>query len=103
MTFTSLTFLLFLPLAFLLYWIKPQQKWQNSVLVLASYFFYGWWDYRFCLLMLLSSLVDYFIGLAVHGTDDPRMRRRYLFLSLISNLGLLGCLLYTSPSPRDRG
>jgi len=94
MTFTSLTFLLFLPLVFLLYWIKPQQKWQNSVLVLASYFFYGWWDYRFCLLMLLSSLVDYFIGLAVHGTDDPRMRRRYLFLSLISNLGLLGYFKY---------
>ena len=94
MTFTSLTFLLFFPLAFLLYWVKPQQKWQNSVLVLASYFFYGWWDYRFCLLMLLSSLVDYFIGMAVHGNDDRRRRRRYLFLSLISNLGLLGYFKY---------
>ena len=94
MTFTSLTFLLFFPLAFLLYWLKPQQKWQNSVLVLASYFFYGWCDYRFCLLMLLSSLVDYFIGIAVHGTDDRRVRRRYLLLSLTSNLGLLGYFKY---------
>ena len=94
MTFTSLTFLLFFPLVFLLYWLKPQQKWQNSILVLASYFFYGWWDYRFCLLMLLSSLVDYFIGIAVHATDDRRIQRRYLILSLISNLGLLGYFKY---------
>ena len=79
---------------FLLYWLKPQQKWQNSILVLASYFFYGWWDYRFCLLMLLSSLVDYFIGIAVHATDDRRIQRRYLILSLISNLGLLGYFKY---------
>ena len=94
MTFTSLTFLLFFPFVFLLYWLKPQQKWQNSILVLASYFFYGWWDYRFCLLMLLSSLVDYFIGIAVHATDDRRIQRRYLILSLISNLGLLGYFKY---------
>ena len=94
MTFTSLTFLLFFPLVFLLYWLKPQQKWQNSILVLASYFFYGWWDYRFCLLMLLSSLVDYFIGIAVHATDDRRIQRRYLILSLISKLGLLGYFKY---------
>ena len=79
---------------FLLYWLRPQQKWQNSILVLASYFFYGWWDYRFCLLMLLSSLVDYFIGIAVHATDDRRIQRRYLILSLISNLGLLGYFKY---------
>ena len=94
MTFTSLTFLLFFPFVFLLYWLRPQQKWQNSILVLASYFFYGWWDYRFCLLMLLSSLVDYFIGIAVHATDDRRIQRRYLILSLISNLGLLGYFKY---------
>ena len=94
MTFASLTFLLFFPFVFLLYWLKPQQKWQNSILVLASYFFYGWWDYRFCLLMLLSSLVDYFIGIAVHATDDRRIQRRYLILSLISNLGLLGYFKY---------
>ena len=94
MTFTSLTFLLFFPLVFFLYWRKPEQRWQNGILVLASYFFYGWWDYRFCALMMLSSLVDYFIGIAVHETEDNRKRRSYLFFSLFANLGLLGYFKY---------
>ena len=94
MTFTSLTFLLFFPLVFFLYWRKPEQRWQNGILVLASYFFYGWWDYRFCALMMLSSFVDYFIGIAVHETEDNRKRRSYLLFSLFANLGLLGYFKY---------
>ena len=94
MTFTSLTFLLFFPLVFFLYWQKPEQRWQNSLLVFASYFFYGWWDYRFCALMMLSSLVDYFIGIAIHSTEDKRKQRSYLVFSLFCNIGLLAYFKY---------
>ena len=94
MTFTSLTFLLFFPLVFLLYWRKADQRWQNSILVAASYFFYGWWDYRFCALMLLSSLVDYLVGIAIFETEEHRKRRSYLCFSLFCNLGLLAYFKY---------
>ena len=62
MTFTSLTFLLFFPLVFFLYWRKPDQHWQNSVLVFASYFFYGWWEIKYLLLIIFSVLLNYGIG-----------------------------------------
>lgn len=94
MTFTSLTFLLFFPLAFGLYWLRRDRVWQNSVIVLASYFFYGWWDWRFCLLMLFSSLVDYFLGQAVWAAEKQSTRRVYLWMSIVCNLGLLSFFKY---------
>ena len=59
MTFTTLTFVLFLPIVFAAYWSTRSHDGRNAVLLAASYFFYGWWDWRFCGLMLGTSLLDY--------------------------------------------
>ncbi len=56
MLFTSLTFLLFLSIVFALYWRLSERRVQNVALLLASYVFYGWWDYRFLILIIVSSL-----------------------------------------------
>ena len=102
MSFTSIAFLIFLPVVWTAYWCLRRREWQNLLLVGASYLFYGWWDARFCVLMLTSSLVDYAIGLALgaapsnqdEGTTGPRRRRLLLVLSLACNLGLLGIFKY---------
>ena len=95
MTFASLTFFLFFPIVFGLYWARAKDRvWQNCVLIAASYIFYGWWDYRFCMLMLVSSLIDYGIGLAMGRTDVSRQRKLLLGLSIVCNLGLLGFFKY---------
>jgi D-alanyl-lipoteichoic acid acyltransferase DltB (MBOAT superfamily) len=91
--FNSLSFLIFLPLVLLLYY-RLTQRWQNRWLLGASYVFYGWWDYRFLSLILLSTVVDYLAGLAIHRTSDARRRRGFLTLSLVVNLGLLAMFKY---------
>ena len=78
MTFTTLIFLVFLSTVFLLYWSLKNRFHQNVLLLFASYFFYGWWDYRFCLLMFATSLLDYSVGLLIYRTAAPRWRRLLL-------------------------
>lgn len=94
MSFVSLPFLLFLVVFFALYWGLAERRRQNALLTVASYIFYGWWDYRFCALILLSSLVDYGVGRALMHSDVPRVRRAWLAVSVIFNLGLLGFFKY---------
>lgn len=94
LNFTTLTFLAFLPAVFAVYWSVRRRTVQNVLLILASYVFYGWWDYRFCLLMLVSSLVDFLVGLALRSREQLTIRRALLGLSLIANLGLLGVFKY---------
>lgn len=95
MLFNSIEFLLFLVSIFLLYWfVFKQLKIQNSLILLASYFFYGWWDWRFLSLILASTLVDYTIGIALHKTSLKRKKKLLLFLSLLFNLGILGFFKY---------
>jgi len=96
MIFTSFDFLIFLPVVFALYWITGTigRKVQNVVILLASYFFYGWWDWRFLILIVLSSAVDFFIGLALDRTDREKPRKLLLATSLIVNLGILALFKY---------
>jgi D-alanyl-lipoteichoic acid acyltransferase DltB (MBOAT superfamily) len=94
MTFASLTFLLFFPVVFALHWAARRRTWQNLILIITSYVFYGWWDYRFCALMLISSLIDYGIGWALGRTQRASSRRGWLWLSIVCNLGLLGFFKY---------
>ncbi len=94
MTFTSLTFLIFFPMVFLLHWLFRNRHWQNTILVLASYFFYGWWDWRFCALMLASSLIDYVLGICVYRSADRLRKKIAITFSIICNLGLLGFFKY---------
>ncbi len=94
MKFTSLTYMLFLPLVFLLHWSSSDRKRQNGVLLFASYLFYGWWDWRFCGLMLVSTLVDFNIGRALDRAEAPRARKALVALSVGVNLGILGYFKY---------
>lgn len=96
MLFNSLEFAIFLPIVFLLYWFALQKnlKIQNFLLLVASYVFYGWWDWRFLSLIIFSSLVDYSIGIGL-GKTDIRIRRRLLLTaSIVVNIGLLGFFKY---------
>jgi D-alanyl-lipoteichoic acid acyltransferase DltB (MBOAT superfamily) len=93
MIFNSLTFFIFLLLVYSLYW-QLNRRQQNILLLLASYIFYGWWDWRFLSLIFISSLIDYLAGLRLAQTEDPGRRRFWLGLSLATNLGLLGFFKY---------
>jgi alginate O-acetyltransferase complex protein AlgI len=67
---------------------------QNRFLLAASYLFYGWWDWRFLLLMMGSTLIDYFIAIKISEAKDPRLRRSLLVLSLVVNFSILGFFKY---------
>lgn len=94
MTFTSFTFAAFLLLVFCGYWSLARRRDQNVLLVGASYLFYGWWDFRFCGLLLLSSVIDYAAGRALGVVEGARARRAVLWVSLVSNLGILAAFKY---------
>lgn len=96
MLFNSIEFAIFLPIVFILYWYATNGnlKLQNSLLVIASYIFYGWWDWRFLFLIAFSSAVDYFVGLQLAKTDNQRNRKLLLSISILINLGFLGFFKY---------
>jgi len=94
MTFTTLTYLLFVPIVFWVYWALPGRRSRNWLILLASYGFYGWWDVRFCLLILISSVVDYCVGIGLGRASSRRSRRFLLGTSLAVNLGMLGFFKY---------
>ncbi len=96
MLFNSVEFGLFLPLVFLLYWfvLSRNLRLQNLFIVAASYFFYGWWDPRFLVLIFASSLTDYSVGRALGFVENARARKILLGISLVFNLGLLGFFKY---------
>lgn len=95
MLFNSIDFALFLPLVFVLYWLlRNQLKSQNILIAVASYVFYGWWDWRFLFLILFSTVVDYSVGLAIKKAQTHQHKKRLLFVSVFVNLGLLGFFKY---------
>jgi alginate O-acetyltransferase complex protein AlgI len=93
MTFTTPTFLVFLAVVFLLYWALPRRG-QNGLILTASLVFYGWWDWRFLLMLLFIAGVDYAVARALMRTEAPAQRRALLGFSLASNLGALGFFKY---------
>ena len=96
MLFNSLAFIVFLPIVFVIYWSlqKVKLSYQNFLLLLASYVFYGWWDYRFLSLIFISSAVDYIIGLKLYKEERESRCKMLLIISLSSNLGILGFFKY---------
>jgi alginate O-acetyltransferase complex protein AlgI len=95
MLFNSLDFAVFLPLVFMVYWLlNGSLNVQNGFLTLASYVFYGWWDWRFLGLIVFSTLLDYSIGLALGKTSAQNKRKALLYVSMLANLGLLGFFKY---------
>lgn len=96
MLFNSLDFAIFLPIVFFLYWfiLKKNIRLQNLLIVLASYVFYGWWDWRFLSLIVFSTVVDYTIGIKL-GTEQKALNRKVLlWISIAVNLGFLGFFKY---------
>lgn len=95
MTFNSIEFLIFLPIVFILYWFVfiKSLRWQNILLLLSSYFFYGWWSWKFLLLIVLSTLLDYIYGFYV-GSTNKKKSKRFLWLSIVNNIGILGVFKY---------
>lgn len=112
MLFNSIEFLIFLPIVFVIYWLlKGQLKWQNAFVVVASYFFYGWWDWRFLFLIAFTSLCSYLSGIWIgrnvnenenlknNGkTTKPstglRRARRIAAANIVINLLILGGFKY---------
>jgi alginate O-acetyltransferase complex protein AlgI len=96
MLFNSLDFAFFIPIVFFLYWFVTQKKlkFQNALIVLASYVFYGWWDWRFLSLIIFSTIIDYVISQKLRAEDQKSKRILLLWTSIIVNLGFLGFFKY---------
>ncbi len=95
MLFNSYVFcLLFLPAALAGWWLLPTPRTRLGFLTLASYVFYGWWDWRFVPLMLASTTADFVAGAYIDRTSEPTRRRTCLVLLLAFNLGILGIFKY---------
>jgi len=95
MVFNSLEYLFFLPVVFLVYWSlsEAHQRIQNTWLLAASWFFYGWWSPSFLLLLAASTLLDYLSAFGVASTNR-RHAKFFLWLSLVTNIGLLCAFKY---------
>jgi alginate O-acetyltransferase complex protein AlgI len=96
MLFNSIDFFIFLPIVFVLYWfvVFKNLRLQNLMVLVASYIFYGWWDWRFLSLIVFSTILDYSIGMALTKTNRAHKRKLLLFLSIVVNLGFLGFFKY---------
>lgn len=96
MIFNSIDFAIFLPIVFILYWfvINKNLKLQNFLIVVASYVFYGWWDWRFLSLILFSTVVDFTVGLGLKNQNNNSKRKFLLLTSIVVNLGFLGVFKY---------
>jgi alginate O-acetyltransferase complex protein AlgI len=97
MLFNSIDFAIFLPVVFLLYWSnfsKRDVRVQNTIILIASYIFYGWWDWRFLTLIAFSSFVDYVVGLTLLNVENKKYRLYLLSFSILVNIGLLGFFKY---------
>jgi alginate O-acetyltransferase complex protein AlgI len=95
MLFNSFEFLLFLPIVFILYWFVFNKKlnWQNTLVLVASYIFYGWWSWKFMGLLILSTALDYVYGFWV-ASPNRKKAKLFLWLSIINNLGILAIFKY---------
>ncbi|HBE71618.1 MAG TPA: membrane-bound O-acyltransferase family protein [Planctomycetaceae bacterium] len=93
MLFNSLEFVLFFALVYGLYIVFVHRA-QNVLLLVASYVFYGWWDWRFLGLILASTIVDFVCGIKIGATEAAPRRRLWLWVSMTSNLGVLGFFKY---------
>ena len=96
MLFNSIDFAIFLPIVFVLYWFVTNKnlKLQNLLIVVSSFIFYGWWDWRFLFLMVGSASVDFVVGILLSKQENKSKRKTYLSFSIIANLGILAFFKY---------
>ena len=95
MLFNSIHFALFLPFVFLIYWLlsKGKLKWQNLFLLVASYFFYATWNWHCLFLLLFSTVLDFIAGIKIHQSS-PKVKKVWLYLAIIINIGFLALFKY---------
>jgi len=93
MLFNTIEFAVFITIVFSLYFIF-NHKWQNRMLLVASYVFYGAWDWRFLSLIWVSTILDYFCGSRIESSQSSRRRKQLLFLSVLGNLSILAFFKY---------
>ncbi len=92
MLFNSAEFLIFLPIVFAVYWlVKKNRRLQNLWIVAASYLFYGWWDWRFLMLIAFTSGLSWLSGIMIERNRRPKL---WLWLSVCVNLAILGLFKY---------
>ena len=96
MLFNSLTYAMFLPIVFAIYWLlRKKMKWQNVTLLLASYVFYAWWDWRFLFLLVGMSLIAYLCGYAIGKSEEVRGKSKFLMIAnIVLDLGVLAVFKY---------
>ena len=103
MLFNSFEFLIFLPIVFLLYWFvfdyairkcKKQLLWQNLFVVVASYIFYGWWDWRFLILIAITTILSFLSGIGIEKAHTQRGKKAVMIANIVVNLGILGVYKY---------
>ncbi len=96
MLFNSINFAIFFPVVFVLYWLvfRRSLKIQNILLLIASYFFYGSWDWRSLFLLAFSTALDYFTGFQIFNSKTRVGRKIWLIISVVINLGFLGFFKY---------
>ncbi len=93
MLFNSLRFVIFFIPTYLIY-LALKQKWQNRLLLAASYVFYSFWDWRFLSLIVLSTVLNYYFGLKIDSEQDERRRKLFIIISVFLNLAILGFFKY---------
>lgn len=103
MFFNSITFAIFLPIVFLLYWFvfdyamrgcKRQLFWQNLLIVVASYIFYGWWDWKFLVLIAITTVLSFLSGLGIEKAPTKGGKKAIMIANILVNLGILGVYKY---------
>ena len=97
MLFNSISFALFLPVVFILYWFVTAKslKWQNILLLVSSYFFYACWDYRFLFLLIFSTILDFYTGIKISESNNNTSKKFWFWTSISINLGFLVGLIFS--------
>jgi alginate O-acetyltransferase complex protein AlgI len=94
MSFTSLTFWVFFLAVLAFYWLTRGKRWQNIILLVASYIFYGWVHPWLAVMLGMSTLIDFFLAIRMNEQDTPNQKHPFLLLSLVLNLGVLAFFKY---------
>ena len=96
MFFNSINFAIFFPIVFIIYWSLKNKPliYQNIFILISSYIFYAWWDWRFLSLIVLSTIVDYFVGIKMSNSNSNQKKKNYLLFSIFINIGLLFVFKY---------
>ena len=95
MLFNSISFAIFLPIIYVLHWFFAENKYHKNILLLvASYYFYSCWDFRFLFLLIFSTGLDYITGIKIHSAKHTQQKKIWFWMSVIINLGFLGVFKY---------